>query len=265
MAGQAILPGDDNEKIRRMKVRLIFFVPLLLLVAAVSRAQSTTVVVDDKGQAVEKPPLLAAATVAAVTVPAPGAEQFAKLCANTHDPADCGKKIEATQLSRGGSLIGNVIKRDGSLLAVMVPGEPPFLFEDKPGEAGPNFSFYGYYAASDSVVLYRAQADKLDFVLVHRETKSTTELPNEPFFNSDGRYFVTIDFCKEGCENRLAVWRFERRGPARERVFAPRTPWTDAGVSWGAPRRLIVDYTESGRNASINLDLGDPRWTVLLP
>ncbi|WP_156864123.1 hypothetical protein [Casimicrobium huifangae] len=195
----------------------------------------------------------------------PAAEQFAKLCANTHDPADCGKKIEATQLSRGGSLIGNVIKRDGSLLAVMVPGEPPFLFEDKPGEAGPNFSFYGYYAASDSVVLYRAQADKLDFVLVHRETKSTTELPNEPFFNSDGRYFVTIDFCKEGCENRLAVWRFERRGPARERVFAPRTPWTDAGVSWGAPRRLIVDYTESGRNASINLDLGDPRWTVLLP
>lgn len=247
-----------------MKVRLIFFV-LLLLLAVVSRAQTATPVVDDKEAVASKSPAPVSTPVAAVTVPAPSAEQFAKLCTNTHDPADCGKKIEATQLSRGGSLIGNVIKRDGNLLAVMLPGEPPFLFEDKPGEAGPNHSFYGYYAPSDSVVLYRAQADKLDFVLVHRETKSTTELPNEPFFNSDGRYFVTADFCKEGCENRLAVWRFERRGPSRERVFAPRTAWADAGVSWGAPRRLIVDYTENGRNASINLDLGDPRWTVLLP
>ena len=81
-------------------------------------------------------------------------------------------------------------------------------------------------------MLYRAQADKLDFVLVHRETKSTTELPNEPFSNSDGRYFVTIDFARKVARTGL-VWRFERRGPARERVFALRTPWTDAGVSWG--------------------------------
>ena len=151
------------------------------------------------------------------------------------------------------------------MLAVTVPGEPPFLFEDRPGEAGPNVSFFAYHAASDAVVLYRARADKLDFVLVHRATTSTTDLPNEPFFNSDGRYFVTVDFCKEECENRLAVWRFERRGAARERVFVPRSPWSDAGVSWGAPRRLVIDYTEEGKNASMNLDMNDPRWTVLLP
>ena len=195
------------------------------------------------------------------SVPAPSQDQFARLCANTADPAECGKKVESEQIRRAGA----VVKRDGSLLAVTAPGEPPFLFEDKPGEAGPNVSFFAYNAASDAVVLYRAQADKIDFVLVHRGTMSTTDLPNEPYFNSDGRYFVTVDFCKEGCENRLSVWRFERRGPARERVFAPRTAWSDAGVSWGAPRRLVVDYTESGRNASINLDLSDPRWTVLLP
>ncbi len=210
------------------------------------------------------------------SVPAPTQEQFAKLCANTGDPADCGKKIEAQQIGRA----SGIVKRSGNLLAVTVPGEPPFIFEDKAGEAGPNLSFFSYHAASDAVVLYRAQADKLDFVLVQRGAAaggnggnsgnaamfaSTTELPNEPFFNSDGRYFVTIDFCADGCENRLSVWRFERRGPARERVFAPRTPWTDAGVSWGAPRRLIVDYTEAGKNASTNLELSDPRWTVLLP
>lgn len=217
---------------------------------------------------------------AQATVAAPSAEQFAKLCANTADPADCGKKIEVQQLSRAST----VVKRAGNLLAVMMPGEPPFMFEDKPGEAGPNISFYAYHAPSDSVVLYRAQADKLDFLLVHRaataaatlntnaagavalgSTASTTELPNEPFFNSDGRYFVTSDFCSDGCENRLSVWRFERRGPARERVFSPRTPWADAGVSWGAPRKLIVDYSEGGKNTSLNLDLADPRWTVLLP
>lgn len=195
------------------------------------------------------------------SVPALSQDQFAKLCANTADPADCGKKVEAEQIRRAGA----VVKRDGTLLAVTAPGEPPFLFEDKPGEAGPNVSFFAYNAAADAVVLYRAQADKIDFVLVHRATMSTTDLPNEPYFNSDGRYFVTVDFCSEGCENRLSVWRFERRGPARERVFAPRSPWSDAGVSWGAPRRLVVDYTESGKNASINLDLADPRWTVLLP
>ncbi|MBL8308855.1 MAG: hypothetical protein JNL19_00390 [Burkholderiales bacterium] len=198
---------------------------------------------------------------AQTTVPPLSAEQFAKVCSNTHDPADCGKKIEAIQLPK----LRDIVKRDGSLLAVTVPGEPPFLFEDKPGEAGPNVSLYAYHAAADAVVLYRAQADRIDFLLVHRGTVSSTELPNEPLFNSDGRYFATADFCKDGCENRLAIWRFERRGPARERVFAPRTPWSDAGVSWGAPRRLIVDFTDNGKNASINLELSDPRWTVLLP
>ena len=179
-------------------------------------------------------------------------------------------------MGRAGAMAG-VVKRSGNLLAVTVPGEPPFIFEDKSGEAGPNVSFFSYHAVSDAVVLYRAQADKLDFVLVQRGTPgvsgngsggmtaSTTELPNEPFFNSDGRYFVIADFCAEGCENRLSVWRFERRGPARERVFSPRTPWTDAGVSWGAPRRLIVDYTEGGKKGSTNLEFSDPRWTVLLP
>lgn len=208
----------------------------------------------------------AALAQTSATVPAPTQAQFAKLCINTGDPADCGKKIEAQQIGRAST----IVKRSGDLLAVTVPGEPPFIFEDKLGEAGPNLSFFSYHAPSDAVVLYRAQADKLDFVVVQRGTTagvtaSTTALPNEPFFSSDGRYFATADFCVEGCENRLSVWRFERRGPARERVFVPRTPWTDAGVSWGAPRRLIVDYTEGGKNASTNLELSDPRWTVLLP
>jgi hypothetical protein len=195
------------------------------------------------------------------SIAAPTQSQFAKLCTNTADPADCGKKVEAEQIRRAGA----VVKRDGNLLAVTVPGEPPYLFEDVPGEAGPNFSFFSYHAPSDSVVLYRARADKIDFVLVNRATTSTTDLPNEPFFNSDGRFFVTADFCKDECENRLSVWRFERRGPARERVFTPRSTWTDAGVSWGSPRRLVVDYTEDGKNVSMNLDMNDPRWTVLLP
>ena len=225
-------------------MRLLFvpFVPLALFCADVALAQ----------------PVPGAATS---TIAAPNAAQFAKLCANTADPADCGKKIEAEQIKTAGF----IVKRDGNLLAVTMPGEPPFLFEDKPGEAGPNVSFFAYNAPSDAVVLYRARADKLDFVLVHRATTSTTDLPNEPFFNTDGRFFVTADFCKDECENRLSVWRFERRGPARERVFTPRAAWTDAGVSWGSPRRLVIDYTEDGKNASMNLDMNDPRWTVLLP
>jgi hypothetical protein len=195
----------------------------------------------------------------------PTTDQFARLCANTADPADCGKRIEAEQLKRASAHANAIVRRDGKLLAVTVPGEPPFIFEDVDSEAGPNISFYGYSAPADSVVLYRARGDKLEFVLVHRPTASTTEIPNEPKFNSDGRYFVTADFCKEGCENRLTIWRVERRGPTRERVFTPRTPWSDADVSWGSPTRLIVDATENGKSSSVNLDVNDPRWNVLLP
>jgi hypothetical protein len=188
---------------------------------------------------------------------------FKRLCANTGDPGECGKKIEAEQIKRMGAQ--SLVRRDGKLLAITVPGEPPFFFEDVESEAGPNTSFYSYSAQADAAVLFRARADKIEYVMVHRPTASITEIPNEPRFNADGRFFVTADFCKEGCENRLAVWRIERRGPARERVFAPRIAWSDVDVSWGSPRRLIVDAFENGKNASINLELSDPRWSVLLP
>lgn len=207
-----------------------------------------------------------AAESVTVTVPSihpPTTDQFARLCANTADPADCGKRVEAQQLKQPGA--GSIVRRDGKLLAVTVPGEPPFIFEDIDSEAGPNVSFYSYSAPADALVLYRARADKIEFIMIHRPTASVTELPNEPRFNSDGRYFVTADFCKDGCENRLSVWRIERRGAARERVFVPRVLWSDADATWGSPRRLVVDITENGRSSSINLDLSDPRWSVLLP
>jgi hypothetical protein len=209
--------------------------------------------------------LLASTSLAQIaSIEAPSTAQFARLCTSTADPADCGKKVEATQLKSASA--SQVVKRDGKLLAVTIPGEPPFIFEDIDSEAGPNVSFYAYSSGADSVVLYRARADKLDFVLLHRPTGTLTELPNEPKFNRDGRYFATADFCKEGCENKIAIWRIERRGEAlRERVFTPRTPWSDADVSWGGSTRLVVDITDGGKSTAINLDVNDPRWTVLAP
>ncbi|MGL5002495.1 MAG: hypothetical protein ACRDAM_06110, partial [Casimicrobium sp.] len=142
---------------------------------------------------------------------------------------------------------------------------PPFIFEDIDSEAGPNTSFYAYSSGADSVVLYRARGDKVEFLMLHRPTGNVTELPNEPKFNRDGRFFATADFCKDGCENRLAIWRIERRGALRERVFTPRTPWDDAEVSWGSNTRLVVDITEKGKTSAFNLDVNDARWTLLAP
>lgn len=193
----------------------------------------------------------------------PTAAQFTRLCTNTSDLVDCGKKIEAEVLKRPGA--SAIARREGRLLAITIPGDAPYIFEDQPGEAGPDTSLYGYVPTADAVVLYRARGEKLEFLVLDRATGSVTELPNEPKFNRDGRYFATADFCKDGCENRIAVWRFERRGAVRERVFTPRTPWEDAEVSWGSNTRLIVDITEGKRASAINLDLNDPRWTVLLP
>jgi hypothetical protein len=207
----------------------------------------------------------AIAQVRIASVPSLATDQFVRICTNTADPADCGKKVEVEQFKRAGGAANALARRDGKLLAITVPGEPPFIFEDIDSEAGPNTSFSSYNAIADSVVLYRARADKIEYILVHRTTGTTTEIPNEPKFNSDGRYFVTADFCKEGCENRITLWRMERRGPTRERVFAPRSAWADADVTWGTPRRLIVDVTENGKSVAINLDINDPRWNVLLP
>lgn len=197
------------------------------------------------------------------SIDAPNTQQFVRICSNTADPADCGKKIEAQQLKRPGAEA--IAKRDGKLLAITIPGEPPFIFEDVDSEAGPNTSFYAYSSGADAVVLYRARGDKVEFLMLHRPSASVTELPNEPKFNRDGRYFATADFCKEGCENRLAVWRIERRGALRERVFAPRTPWSDADVSWSSNVKLLVEITEAGKSSAVAIDVNDARWTVLAP
>lgn len=198
-----------------------------------------------------------------VSIDAPNTQQFVRICANTADPADCGKRIEAQQLKRPGAEA--IAKRDGKLLAITIPGEPPFIFEDVDSEAGPNTSFYAYSSGADAVVLYRARGDKVEFLMLHRPSASVTELPNEPKFNRDGRYFATADFCKEGCENRLAVWRIERRGALRERVFAPRAPWSDADVSWSSNVKLLVEITEGGKSSAVAIDINDARWTVLAP
>ena len=198
-----------------------------------------------------------------VSIDAPNTQQFIRLCSNTADPADCGKKIETQQLKQPGA--EKIARREGKFLAVSIPGEPPFIFEDVDSEAGPNTSFYAYSSGADAVVVYRARGDKVEFLLLHRPTGSVTELPNEPKFNRDGRYFATADFCKDGCENRLTVWRMERRGALRERVFTPRTPWSDADVSWASNIRLLVEITEAGKSSAVSIDVSDARWTVLAP
>jgi hypothetical protein len=233
-------------------------------VLAEPKPASPTIERETKPQAqANDAPRLNSERAVPASIDAPSATQFSRLCEKTADPAECGKRIETRQMSNAVS--SQLVKRDGKLLAVTIPGEPPFIFEDIDSEAGPNVSFYAYSSGADAVVLYRARADKVDFLLLHRPTGNVTELPNEPKFNRDGRFFATIDFCKDGCENRLAVWRVERRGAMRERVFSPRTPWDDADVSWGGPTRLVLDVTEGGKSSAINLDVNDSRWTVLLP
>jgi hypothetical protein len=226
-------------------------------------ANVVTRAVTSAAQSSNEPTTALRVTAFIASIEAPSVAQFSRLCQRTADPADCGKKIEASQLAHAAA--AQIARRDGALLAIAVPGEPPFIFEDIDSEAGPNVSFYAYSSGADSVVLYRARGDKIDFLMLHRPTGNVTELPNEPKFNRDGRYFATADFCKEGCENRIAVWRIERRGALRERVYSPRTPWDDADVSWGGPTRLVVDVTENGKSTAINLDVNDSRWTVLAP
>ena len=176
---------------------------------------------------------------------------------------DCGKKIEATQPVSGGSLIGNVIKRDGSLLAVMVPLVSRHFCSKT------NRARRGRTSVSTATTQRRIwwcctglQADKLDFVLVHRETKSTTELPNELFFNSEAATLVTIDFARKVARTGSRCGASSVAGPARgTRVCAAHAVDGRAGVSWGAaptdrglhrragatPQSISISATRAGR------------------
>jgi hypothetical protein len=77
----------------------------------------------------------------------------------------------------------------------------------------------------------------------------------------DRRWVVTADFCAEGCEGEVALWRVTREAVRKERSFRPPTRWPDATVEWVNPERLILEHPGSGgAYERTEMRLDDARW-----
>ena len=65
----------------------------------------------------------------------------------------------------------------------------------------------GYVMLSPPSVLFTTDADRTGFLLLTRHNGRQYRLPAEPVLSPDRQYLVTADFCADGCDNELALWR----------------------------------------------------------
>jgi hypothetical protein len=73
---------------------------------------------------------------------------------------------------------------------------------------------------------------------------------------------VTADFCAEGCDNEVALWRVTREEVRKDRVVRPDVPWSDVTATWSGPDVVTVEYRRAGDDTpqSVRLSLTDTLW-----
>jgi hypothetical protein len=98
---------------------------------------------------------------------------------------------------------------------------------------------------------------------VQRRGGGEFRIPSEPVFAPGRTRFATADFCVQGCDNEVAVWRIDAAGVRKELAWAPRERWTDAIVAWKNADTLALEYTPANESTPRTLDrrLGDTTWT----
>ena len=141
------------------------------------------------------------ATVAVVTVPAPGAEQFRQTLRQHARPADCAKKIEGDAAQ---SRWQPDRQRHQSAMAACSLSWCPV---SRHFCSRTNRARRGRTSVSTATTQRRIRwcctglrPTNWTLCWCNRETKSTTELPNEPFSTAMARYFANHRLFTEGCE-----------------------------------------------------------------
>jgi len=204
--------------------------------------------------------LFAALALAAATARAgPTASEVATLCADAEDAAHCGRLVEARQLAR----LAGIAARDGDELRVALYPSGTAVFRDRIGiDNVKTYALWDALSPINAVLLYVTDGERTGFLLVQRAGGRTTPLPAEPVLSPDRRYVVTADFCAEGCDNEIALWRVSREDVRKERAWRPGARWSDVTVEWQSPARLVVEHTPAGATARdrVELRLDDARW-----
>jgi hypothetical protein len=189
----------------------------------------------------------------------PSRDEIATLCANAEDSTHCGRLLEARQLAR----LPGLATRDGDDLHVTLYPTGSVTFHDviRP-EGVKTYALWDALSPIDAALLDVTEGERTGFLLLDRRSGRQVALPAEPVLSPDRHYLVTADFCAEGCDGEVALWRVSRDGVRKERSFRPPTRWSDATAEWQGPERLTLDYTPADGSAAqrVELRLDDARW-----
>jgi hypothetical protein len=173
------------------------------------------------------------------------ATQIAELCANAEDHAHCGRLIEETQMRR----LPGLVERNGDDLKVTLFPSGSVLFRDTVQITGAkSFALWDYLDRINAVVLYATDGDRTGFVLVQRINGRQYRLPADPVLSPDRQRIATADFCADGCDGEIAVWRVTRDDVRKEMAWKPIPAWSDASAAWKDAETLTLDYTIAGED-----------------
>jgi hypothetical protein len=195
---------------------------------------------------------LAVGALGALLPPAPcGAApptpvELTKLCSNAEDQAHCGRLVEARQLQRQKA----VATREGDELHIQLLPAGLATFRDAVNIVGARtYAVWDYIDDLEAIVLFATNGDRSEFWIVERRGGGEFRVPSEPVLAPGHKRFATADFCAEGCDNEVAVWK-------------PSETWADAGVAWKSSESLSVEYTVAKESSPRTLErrLNDATW-----
>jgi hypothetical protein len=189
----------------------------------------------------------------------PARDDVAALCANAEDSSHCGRLIEQRQIAR----LPGLAVREGDALRVSLYPTGTVTFTDSVRPEGvKTYALWDAISPIDAVLLYVVDGERTGFLLLERRNGRQVALPAEPVLAPDRRYLVTADFCAEGCDNEVALWRVSRTDVQKERSWRPAARWSDATAQWQGNDRLTLEYSAAGEPAvqRIELRLDDARW-----
>jgi hypothetical protein len=187
--------------------------------------------------------------------------ELTALCANAEDQAHCGRLIEARQLPR----VARFVERNGDELRVSLVPFGLTIFRDSVEVNGAkSYAVWDYLEDADTLVLFATDAERTSFLLVQRRGGAEYRVASEPVLAPDRRHFATADFCAEGCENQIAVWRIASDGMRKELAWKPDAAWSDVSVGWRAADTLKIEYALPDRPGSriVERRLADTGWTT---
>jgi hypothetical protein len=192
----------------------------------------------------------------------PTPAELAKLCGSAEDQAHCGRLVEARLLPR----IKQVASREGDALRIELLPVGSTVFRDSIDIVGArSYAVWDYVEDLEAVVLFATKGDHSEFWWLQRRGGGEFRLPAEPVLAPGHRRFATADFCADGCDNEVAIWRVEANDVRKELAFAPKEAWQEATVTWKGANSVTIEYvaTDGSSPRALERRLDDPAWVHL--